>query len=312
MSAVEAQIKSNTQIVPKTSRQASTGKPTAGPSYSPALLPASMSQQPVIPIPIPKRGSPAPISEHADEEAAAEGGSEGEGQGTPKATPQRPSRSSVEFDFDAFMEANQATTWEPNAVPGWLQDQPHFPVSARPSIATQGNQHQSLPPAPRVYMQTTVMDSPSPLGDLDFKNPSPPPIPPPRPHTYTSSQPQSSHAQSHMQGIDETTVADVFRSNPVPRVSLKRNRWGDGLGGRRMEIPMREESIGEAHPPPVYSTDGDGDEFLESGGPVRQEKALLPLNEEFKRRCLAVLHEVCFLPHVSYVTDLQFNLMNHL
>lgn len=294
-------------------------KPSPGASYSPALLPANMPPQPVLPIVLPTRASPAAIPDHA-EEVAAEGGSEGEGPGTPKATPQRPSRNSTEFDFDAFMEANQATWDPPKAVSGWLHDQPnHFPISARPSIATQGNQHQSLPPPPRVYMQTTVMDSPAPLADLkELKSGSPPPpVPPPRPHTYSnvhaqpaypqpSQPPPMAHPYSQVGtsggvgmsnpnvGIDDVTLADAFRGNSAPKISLKRNRWADGVGGRRMDIPMREESMGEIHPPPVYSTDGDGEDFVDTGGPVRQEKALLPLNEEFKRRCLAVLHEVIF------------------
>jgi hypothetical protein len=317
MSAGEVLPRARSRIEPseKAPRAGSSVKPAAGSTYSPALLPARLSHNaatssivkgPIVASPVGREQGLTEVDE------AADAGSEG--PGTPKPPP-RPARSSTQFDFDAFMEAN---AWAPKASPGWAQEQAghhmhgHFPASARPSIATQGNlgpgphtSYQSMNPPPGLYMQPGVsMGSPhvfESASNLDNEQESIPPTPPPRPRVFSpthSATPPQSHAQPGM----ETMLADAFRANPGPRVSLKRNRWGDGLGGRRMDVgssaPMREDSMtgvdALAHPPPVYSTDGEGgDDVLESGGPPRAAKGMLPLNEEFKRRCLTILHEVC-------------------
>ena len=308
MSAPDTKPKTRSRIDPieKAPRAGSSIKPTAGSSYSPALLPARLSHNPAPSsiIKAPLTASPTRERDLREtDDAAADAGSEG--PGTPKPPP-RPARSSTQFDFDAFMEAN---AWAPKASPGWLHEQVtgpphgHFPTSARPSIAT--GAHLSMNPPPHVYMQTgNVMDSPvifeSASVDHHDGNSSIPPTPPPRPRIFSpthSATPPPTRGQSGL----EATLAEAFRANPAPRVSLKRNRWGDGLGGRRMDVggagPMREDSMTAvdalAHPPPVYSTDGEGgDDVLETGGPPRQAKGMLPLNEEFKRRCLTILHEV--------------------
>jgi hypothetical protein len=136
-------------------------------------------------------------------------------------------------------------------------------------------------------MQTdVVLDNPHTAVGMDTLSDSTAPTPPPRPRLFSPSQSPPMHVQNGM----ETMIADAFRVNPLPRTLSKRNRWGDGVGGRRIDVG-REDSI-EAHPPPMYTAMGEsGDEMIETGGIVR-EKGILPLNEEFKRRCLAVLHEV--------------------
>lgn len=259
----------------------SSAKPTAGSTYSPALLPARISSN------VPKTPTVPSVKEQdAAEDLATEGGDEG--PSTPK--PARPERASTQFDFDAFMEAN---AWDPREGSEPTEDKFPYPRSVRPSVATQP--HASMLPPPRMYAQTDMATNPVPLDDASDRTA---PTPPPRPSVFSPSQTPPFHVQNGM----ETMLADTFRANPVPRTSLKRNRWSDGMGGRRINIGRNVDSIvGELHPPPVYSTDGEGpDEIIESGGPVRMEKGTLTLNEEFKRRCLAVLHEVR-LPYVRAV-----------
>jgi hypothetical protein len=311
----QSRARSRIEFVERAPRAGSSTKPSAGSTYSPALLPARLSHNPVTSSVSKGPIVASPIAQEEGlteaEEAAADAGSEG--PGTPKPPP-RPARSSMQFDFDAFMEAN---AWAPKASPGWMHEragQPsHSPTSARPSMATQGNlgpgphtSYQSMNPPPGLYMHPGV-----PIGhgspqifesasNIDNEQESIPPTPPPRPHVFSPTH-SATPPQSHVQPGMETMLADAFRANPAPRISLKRNRWGDGLGGRRVDVgssgPTREDSMTGvdplANPPPVYSTDGEGgDDVLESGGPPRPTKGMLPLNEEFKRRCLTILHEV--------------------
>jgi len=158
-------------------------------------------------------------------------------------------------------------------------------------ISHRGGKHGSLlpPVPPRVFMQTDViLDNPNAAG-VDTLSDNTAPTPPPRPHIFSPSQSPPMHVQNGM----ETMIADAFRVNPLPRALSKRNRWGDGVGGRRIDVGREDSLVAESHPPPMYTAMGEsGDELIESGGAMR-EKGNLPLNEEFKRRCLAVLHEVC-------------------
>jgi hypothetical protein len=294
-------------------KMSSSAKPTAGSSYSPVLLPAGLPRPgpppsiakgplsaapskrektvsvPVIPIPVPV---PVPVPVPTREDSAALGDADSEGPGTPKAAPIRPSRDSSQFDFDAFMEANK---WDPKGSPGWGQEHSTFPPMSKPAISGQAVpvHHMSMPAPPRAYVQgAAITDSPHAIGQpIETPDNNAAPTPPPRPHTFSPPYVPPLRRQTAM----ESLVAESYRANPLPRVSSKRNRWGDGSGAsRRMDVGVREDSIGiDPHPPPVYSTDGEGaEEVIESGGPVRVEKGQLPLNEEFKRRCLAVLHEV--------------------
>jgi hypothetical protein len=280
-----------------TQKAPSSAKPTAGSTYSPALLPARLSNAipPSTISKIPIVSSPLPLNpSHSlrEDHAAEDGGDEGsEGPGTPKPPP-RPSRDSAQFDFDTFMEAN---AWGPKSAPRWVGDHSPYPTSARQSMVTQGGgKHGSiLPPVPpRVFMQTdVVLDNPNAAAGMDALSDSTAPTPPPRPHIFSPSQSPPMHVQNGM----ETMIADAFRVNPLPRALSKRNRRGDGVGGRRIDLGREDSIVADAHPPPMYTAMGEsGDELLETGGTVR-EKGNLPLNEEFKRRCLAVLHEVCSL-----------------
>ncbi|PVG00981.1 hypothetical protein CPB86DRAFT_753613 [Serendipita vermifera] len=271
-------------------------KPTAGSSYSPVLLPANL----------PRAGPPSSVAKMSvtastvrkeketsipvAQEGSVAGDADSEGPGTPKAPP-RPSRDSSQFDFDAFMEAN---AWNSKGSPGWAQEQQatFSPPVSKPSVSNAPAHHMSMPAPPRAYVQgAAITDSPHAIGQpIETVDNNTAPTPPPRPHTFSPPYAPPLRRQTAM----ESLVEQSYRANPLPRVSSKRNRWGDGTGsGRRLDVGVREDSIGiEAHPPPVYSTDGEGaEEVLESGGPVRVEKGQLPLNEEFKRRCLAVLHE---------------------
>lgn len=283
-------------------KAASSTKPSAGSTYSPALLPVRMPSNNVGSIAPPNTSRQATLSHTRPlkEETAHDGGDEGsDGPGTPKPPP-RPSRGSAQFDFDAFMESS---AWGPKANANWVGDQSPYPVSARHTMMTQKHGSMLPPPPPmRVYMQNeVVLDDPDVVG-VDVKSDNTAPTPPPRPQRMSSGPPPPMQVHNGMENV----MADAFRTNPLPRTLSKRNRWGDGIGGRRMDVGREDSLTFDAHPPPVYSTDGEGgDELLESGGAPR-EKGTLPLNEEFKRRCLAVLHEVCsfilFLPQV--LTDL--------
>ncbi|KIM33604.1 hypothetical protein M408DRAFT_157576 [Serendipita vermifera MAFF 305830] len=319
MSAPDPNPRVRSRIEPseKPHRTGSSIKPSAGSTYSPALLPARLSHSAapgsIIKAPL----TASPTRHHAIDEATADAGSEG--PGTPKPPP-RPARSSTQFDFDAFMEAN---AWAPKGSPGCGLEQPaspnhgHFPTNARPSITT--GAHLSMNPPPRVYMQTSnVMDSPAifetaSIGE-QVDNTSIPPTPPPRPRIFSPTHSATPPPTRGASGL-EAALTEAFRANPTPRTSLKRNRWGDGMGGRRMDVgssaPMRNDSMTAvealAHPPPVYSTDGEGgDDVLETGGPVRPAKGMLPLHEEFKRRCLTILHEVRVHPGVAIFYGADF------
>ncbi|KAG8756429.1 hypothetical protein FRC14_003060 [Serendipita sp. 396] len=267
-------------------RATSTIKAVPGSTYSPALLPAHISFPPapssVARLPSVASPTAKQMEAQRESESAVDGGSEG--FGTPKAgapPPLRPERASTQFDFDQFMELN---AWKSN------RGQTSLGGSARSSMLP--------PPPPKVlHSDNIVMDSPRPIR-AESENTAP--TPPPRPHLHEMSPTYSPPIQvyhQHQQPGMESALNEAFRANPTPKTSLKRNRWGDGLAGLRRdaarEDSRREDSLAaDANPPPVYSTDGEGDNaVLETGGPVRLEKGALPVNEEFKRRVFAVLQQ---------------------
>ncbi|CAG7849655.1 SubName: Full=Uncharacterized protein {ECO:0000313/EMBL:CCA71326.1} [Serendipita indica DSM 11827] len=304
--------------VPHSAKAASTVKPAAGSTYSPALLPttspvqASIGKSVKSPSVPSMREADAPI-DAAD--SAHDGGSEG--PGTPKPAPARPQRASTQFDFDAFMEANAWNT-APRAAPGWVHEQAQQqppqvpPPPAITATSTKRGSHSlvpakklSAPPPPAPPPRIVHIHSSVVLLDMSAGSENTAPTPPPRPHAFSPSYspPDATHGYPHHRHHESTgsggaggagleqTSSDAFRANLASRGSVKGARWG---AHRRIDVGGREDSLPiEAHPPPVYSTDGEGgDELIESGGPpARLEKGALPLNEEFKRRCLAVLHE---------------------
>ncbi|KAG8834831.1 hypothetical protein FRC17_006939 [Serendipita sp. 399] len=281
-------------------RATSTVRAAPGSTYSPALLPAHISFPPAPSsvARLPSVASPTAkqleAQREAESAAAADGGSEG-GFGTPRASvaPLRPERASTQFDFDKFMELN---AWKQNL--------------GQSSIGGGSARSSMLPPPPTTKVlqaeNNPVTESPRPMP-MRAESENTAPTPPPRPRELTPSysahgfpqqqQQQQQQLQQAQQPSLESALHEAFRNNPTPRGSLKRSRWTDGMSSLRRDAgrqdSRREDSIvPEANPPPVYSTDGEGDDaVLETGGPVRVEKGSLPVNEEFKRRVFAVLQQ---------------------
>ncbi|CAG7855168.1 SubName: Full=Uncharacterized protein {ECO:0000313/EMBL:CCA71326.1} [Serendipita indica DSM 11827] len=287
--------------VPHSAKAASTVKPAAGSTYSPALLPTHLSQAVQASIGKSVKSPSVPSMREADApidaaDSAHDGGSEG--PGTPKPAPARPQRASTQFDFDAFMEANAWNT-APRAAPGWVHEQAQQqppqvpPPPAITATSTKRGSHSLVPakklsappppaPPPRVFMQTAaITDSPHPLerpplGHERAGSENTAPTPPPRPHAFSPSYspPDATHGYPHHRHHESTgsggaggagleqTSSDAFRANLASRGSVKGARWG---AHRRIDVGGREDSLPiEAHPPPVYSTDGEGDELIES------------------------------------------------
>ncbi|CAG7855156.1 SubName: Full=Uncharacterized protein {ECO:0000313/EMBL:CCA71326.1} [Serendipita indica DSM 11827] len=278
--------------VPHSAKAASTVKPAAGSTYSPALLPTHLSQAVQASIGKSVKSPSVPSMREADApidaaDSAHDGGSEG--PGTPKPAPARPQRASTQFDFDAFMEANAWNT-APRAAPGWVHEQAQQqppqvpPPPAITATSTKRGSHSPVEEALRLLHLLRRLRGPHPLErpplDMSAGSENTAPTPPPRPHAFSPSYspPDATHGYPHHRHHESTgsggaggagleqTSSDAFRANLASRGSVKGARWG---AHRRIDVGGREDSLPiEAHPPPVYSTDGEGgDELIESGGP---------------------------------------------
>lgn len=228
------------------------------------------------------RGGPTILAPTTRLMDSPEPGELSDGQGTPKA-PARPARGSTQFDFNEG--TSHSTPWGPSAAPGWIFQQPGFtPEDSRPQPV-----HRSSNPfgSPR-RTSAGLAKAENMFSSMGLQ------------------QPVVVEAMYAQNGVEEA-LERALRNNPTPKVLTKQNRWGDGMGRYHSHLDLADEGVAggiEAHPPPVYSTDGDGDgeeevvaqptrtlSGVRSSSSGRAEK-LLSVNEEFKRRVLATLQEV--------------------